>query len=348
MRQDELTDEQRKIVDKVEKLLRLAGANTNEAEAASATARAMDLLVEYNIQMSSVDETGEGGGKRAEEKLVGGFYEFERDLWRYVADLNFCMCWHQKTWVRRTVFDAKADRILNEWRRNNILRGQFRIVGRVVNIQSTQNMTSYILQTVERLTRERVAERLGDGEKLNSQLRGRWAVSYREGIVARIIEKIWKRREEMLSEERNAAMEAEARAREAGMKGASTATGVTLASVRKSEAEANADFLYGEGWSAKQAADRARRAAAAAEADRLYTAWAAANPEQAAKEEKQRRDKERSRSSRSYRGTAEKERDWSAYKAGYAKGDEVGIDPQADTRRSAGGLGHTAGALGHG
>jgi hypothetical protein len=345
----EFTEEQRTVLDRVEKLLRLAGKNTNEAEAASATAKAMSLLAEYNLNLSSVDETGEGSGRRAEEKVVGGFYEFEQDLWRRIADLNYVLCWHQKTWVERTTFDAKADRIIDHWRRTHILRGQFKFVGRVVNIAGTKAMGNYLLGTIDRLTRERLQER-GVTERMNTQLRTRWAVSYREGIAARVGEKLWDRRQEQIAEERRTAEEAERRAREAGMKGASTETAISLSTLRQTERDANMDFMYGEGYTARQAAASAERARKAQEAEAAYTAWAAAHPEEARKQEEERRKEERKRSSRSYRSTgrAEKERDWGAYRAGYEKGDSVGIDQQAGSSRSAGGIGHTAGALGHG
>jgi hypothetical protein len=131
---DKLTEEQRKGLDTVEKLLRLAGKNPNEHEAAAATAKAMAMLADLNLTLASVDESGEGGGRRAEEKLVGGFYEFERDLVERIAELNFCLVWHQKTWVKRPPMDAKAQRILDPFRRTHILRGQFKIIGRVHNI----------------------------------------------------------------------------------------------------------------------------------------------------------------------------------------------------------------------
>lgn len=340
------TDEQRTVIDKVEKLLRLAGKNTNEAEAAAATAKAMELLASYNLDLSSVDETGEGSGRRAEEKLVGGFYEFERDLWSRIADLNYCLCWHQKTWVPRTKFDAKAERIKNPFRRTHILRGQFKLVGRQVNIAATKAMAGYLLGRIEQLTRDRLSESWGQ-ERINTQLRTRWAVSYREGIAIRIAEKLWDRRQEQI-DERQAAEEAERRAREAGMAGASTATGVTLHTLRKSERDANRDFLYGEVYSARMAALEAERARREREAEEEYTRWAAAHPEEARRQEEERAAKERKRAQRTLRGRQEKERDWSAFSAGYAKGDEVGIDPQASGSRASGSIGRTAGRLSHG
>jgi hypothetical protein len=352
MLNDKLTDEQRDIISKVEKLMRLAGKNPNEAEAAAASAKAMELLAAYNLDISVVDGSEEGGGRRAEEKMVGGFYEFERDLWTRVADLNFCIYWNQHTraWARKhlarvavymaahpehehrsSIYDDKG---LMEKR----LRREHRLVGRVVNIAATKAMVGYILQTIERLTAERLRERLWEGDTLASQMRSRWAVSYREGMAARIAEKLWDRRQVMLQEEEQAQEEARRRAAQAAMAGASTETAITLSSLKESERDANMDFLYGEGWSAKQAAARAARAKAAAEAEAVYTAWAAANPEEAAAEEAKRLKEARKRSARSYRGRAEKERDWGAYRAGYERAETVGIDPQAEGRKAAGSL----------
>lgn len=344
---EQLTEEQRRGLDQVEKMLRVAGSSKNEEEAAAFTMKAMARLAELNLTMASVDETGEGLGRRAEEKLSGGFYEYERDLWERIADLNFCFCFHRKVWVKRTRMDAKADRIQDEWRRRNILRGEFKIIGRVVNISATRGMADYLLGTIERLTRERLQERLGM-ESVNSQMRSHWATSYREGIAERISEKLWDRRQQQISEEAAAREAAERLARERGMQSGTTETAVTLYSLKKSEEDANTDFMYGEGTSARWAADRADRARRAREAHDAYVAWAADNPEEARKQEAERVTKERKRSQRSRAEPRGKARDWSAYRAGYERGDSVGIDQQADTSTGGRGIGHTRGALGHG
>lgn len=334
-----LTDEQRKGLDTVEKLLRLAGKNPNEHEAAQATAKAMAMLADLNLTLASVDETGEGGGRRAEEKLVGGFYEFERDLWERIGDLNFCMVWHQQHWVKRERRDAKSERILDEFRRGHILRGQFKIIGRVHNIMATKAMAEYLLSTIERLTRERLHES-GVTERINTQLRSRWAVSFREGIAASVAEKLWDRRQEQIADEKREAREAERRrAESAEMEGTSTATAITLSTLRKSERDANMDFVYGEGFTARQAQARADAARRAREAQEAYAKWAAANPEEAAAEEEKRRKAERKRSSRSWGGgRQEKERDWGAFRAGREVGESVGIDRQAGRSKVAGAL----------
>jgi len=336
------------IISKVEKLLRLAGKNTNEAEAAAATQKAMDLLAAYNLDLSSINEEGDSG-KRSEEKLIGGFYEYEQNVWRYVADLNFCFYWSQKTWVKREKKDAKSERILDYYRRDNILRSQHKLVGRTVNVAATKAMSQYLLGAIERLTRERLMDRINGQPdymkaSINRELRSRWAVSYREGMAARICEKLWDRRQDQLRSEEQKQREAEARA---AMAGVSSQTGITLASLRKSEEEANADFMYGDGWSAKQAARRAERARAAAEAEAAAIQWAMDHPEEAAKEaaEELKRERKRGSGGRSRGGPAPKERDWSAYSAGYDKGDSVGLDVQTSSRSSGAGIGHTKGLL---
>lgn len=341
-----LTDEQRAAVGRVEKLLRLAGRNTNEAEAASATAKAMEMLVQYNLDLSTVEREGaEAGGARTQEKLVGGFYQYERDLWMYVADLNFCMYWSQSSWMPREKRDARSESYQSRHLRENVRRQQHRLVGRVVNVRATQVMAEYLLQAIERVCRDWLLER-GQGDSPRS----RRAVSFREGVAERLCEKIYERRREMLREEERVAAEARARAAEAGMSGVSDSTAVTLSSLRKSEDEANADHLWGEGYSAKKAARRAAQAAADRAAEEEYTRWAAAHPKEAARAERER-EKEAIRASRrgpgSRGGSVGKDRDWGSYSAGHRAGDGIGLDLQAGRSGAAGAVGQTR-KIGHG
>lgn len=341
------TEEQQSVLAKVEKLLRLAGSNPNEAEAASATAKAMALLADWNLDMSAVDATADGSGKRAEEKLLGGFYEYERDLWARVADLNFCFYWNQFTWVFKSQKAQKENDALkvelgehhwrvNSHRRHNIKKvRQHRLVGRVVNIAATKAMIGYLLGAIERQVRERLCEREGT-ENINSQLLSRWAVSYREGMAYTIECKLWDRRQAQIDEEAERQEEARRRAEEAGAKGASVETGITLFTLRQSERDANNDFLYGEGFSARLAAQRAEQARKQAEADAAYTAWAAANPEKAAKQEAEREAAARKRSTRRVSAGPSKARDWGAWSAGKEAGEAVGLDPQTSVRKAAG------------
>lgn len=320
----ELSPEAIKAVEQVEKLLKLAGKNTNQNEAAAATAKAMELLAKYNLDMSIVEQnSGSSAGKREDTKFEGGLYQYQRDLWRAVAELNFCLYWNQYTWDPNKK-RRKADRY---GERKGGYTFQHRVVGRKVNVVATRTMSEYLLQAIERLTRERYPE--------PSQFFTRSATSFREGLAETVIDKIAERRKHVLKQEQIKARAAKKAADEVARQGVSTATTLTIADVTKTEHDANIDFIYGEGtsarWAAEEAADAERRRRERDE----YTRWAKAHPEEARKKEEERRKARRS-SWNAGMGDGGKKRDYSAYYQGMDKGKEISIDPQTDGRRSAG------------
>lgn len=320
--QDISPEERASILAKLAKLMSTKG--TTEAEAASRVAKAQELLARYNLSMDDVEREGGGGGRRADEKLRGGFYEWERSLWGAVAELNFC--WYIRWWDYVEVKDVRRSRIWGELRTRDRKVYQHRIIGRVVNIAQTKAMATYLMAVTQRLTLERLH---GD----NSQMLSRWAISYKDGIAARVVEKLEDRRRQVLSEERDR----ERAAAKMAMEGHSTATGLTIASLSKSEAEANADFVLGEGYSARKAAQRAQEAMLRRMSEEDYTRWAADNPEEAAARAERERTATRRRS-RASGGRAEREKDWGAFRAGYEAGEGVGIDVQAEGSKIAGRL----------
>lgn len=310
----QLSDAALKAIDKIQKLLNLAAKAGTPEEAAAANAKAQELLAAYNLDVVMVSQAGGQDGRREELKLRGGAYQYQRDLWQRVAELNFCVYWTQ---TYRAEHRGQVRRM-----KRHIL------VGRVVNTTATRVMAEYLEQAVERITRE---ELHGDTKQLFS----RWAVSFREGCIATICDKLMARRREMLWKERRKAARA---AEEAEKSGASTSRALTLATYVDQERDANLDFIYGEGFSAKQAAYRAEMAAKAAKVEKEYAEWAAANPELARKEEEERRKKEEAASRRrtgpgSRGGTSHyRSRDWGAYRSGQQRGQEIGLDPQAPNR----------------
>lgn len=316
----DLTEEQRGVIDKVEKLLRLASKNSSEAEAAAAAAKAQELLAAYNLDMAAVEQGGGQSGAREDAKLKGGVYQYQRDLWYAVAELNFCLYWTQQVWVKLTKRRKGWDGTLREYT-DHKRQWQHRVVGRKVNTAATRAMAEYLEQAVERLVRERL------GPNQNHMLFSRWAVSYREGAAANITERLWARRSEAIAREK-------ARETEAGRAGVSTATALTLVTYSSQEDDANFDFIYGEGWSAKQAARRAEAAAKAKEAEDAYTAWAAAHPEEAAKGEAKRKAEEERRARR--RTSRGKDYDVSAFYAGYDAGKSISLDQQVSDPKPAG------------
>lgn len=338
----ELSPEAEKAVALAEKLLRTAGRNPEEA--AGYVAKAMEILAAHNLDMAAVEEFGEGGqGKRAEQKLKGGYFQFQRDLWSAVARLNFCLYWNQ-------VYIERTKRWVNEGgqfvRRYKDKRAyQHRVVGRQVNVRLTISMSEYLESAIERILRERLDEN-------NEQFRGKWATSFREGAADCITDKIFARRRQLIKEQERAARDAQKAAHAAGMANASTATGLTLSTLVDQERNANLDFLYGEGWSAEQsranAEHQARQAAAKKAAEEVYTAWALANPEQAAQDAKEERDRERKNAAareRYYQQHGHRERttvykgDYGAFRAGREAAEKIGIDPQARGSRAAGAIG---------
>lgn len=79
-----------KIIERVQKLLALAGNNPNEHEAAAAMEKAHALLAEHNLSMSSIEQTKESS-KRGEFGTKTNFSEvYYRDLWQAVGALYFC------------------------------------------------------------------------------------------------------------------------------------------------------------------------------------------------------------------------------------------------------------------
>lgn len=324
-----MTDEEdlAKVTERVRKLLALAEKNPNEAEATAAAAKAQELLVAYNLDMATVEQGG-NSGKREESRQRGGMYIYERQLWRAVAELNFCLYFTHR---------HRTDRV-RKYTYRTVYQFQHKVIGRTVNTAATKAMGGYLQQTIERLCRERLH---GDhGDKVYTQFFSSWALAYREGIADRVIEKLQERRAHLIKEEKRKAEATAKAARAAGRQGTSTATALTISSVTKSEEEANTDFMMGEeGWSAKHAARRAARAAAEEAADREYAAWAEANPEEAKKKAVQEAEENRkywARRQGGRRGGWDKEsasdrrKDSGAYYAGYDAGAGVSIEPQVD------------------
>jgi len=299
-----------KVIAQIQKLLNLAANNPNENEAASAAAKAQELLVKYNLD-SAVLETAKGvDGKREQAKVEGGFYKHQRELWYAVAALNFCLYWTQRYKERgiRKRYNQGLPPI-ETW----ITKQRHALVGKVVNTQMTIAMAQYLETAIERVVDERLKEQ--EIAKMSN-----WAMSFRKGCISRVVEKLQDRRREYVAKEEEAR-----RAAERANSGASTSTALSISAYVNAEYDANMDFIYGEGWSAKQAKERAERAAKRAADEAAYTAWAQANPEEAAKREAAAK---KARGRASYGRTERDNTDYSAYYSGYDAADKISLDQQ--------------------
>lgn len=337
------TDEQRKAAETVAKLLQLGKKNPNAEEAASAVNKAMDLAMKWNLDVDAIGAQG-GEGSRLKDRIKGGWYEWQVDIWRYVAELNFCLYFRDGEWRQR-------DRRYG-WKRDDGTWATYKedywqklhgLVGKKHNVAATKAMASYLETAVERLLMERLG---GD----NTQRFSNWAHSWRKGAVSDITDRLWERRQQLLSEEREREEAARKRAEEASMAAASDNTALTIASLVQTEREANLDEFYSRPpgttarLNAEQAARRAAAAAAEREAAEAYTRWAAENPEEAAekaREEREQRAKDDAKASRrSYSSGPQDTTDWSAFKSGKAAAASIGLDQQAGGVKSAGSLGN--------
>lgn len=325
--EQELTPGMEDVIRRVAKLLQLSAKNPNEEEAASAFAKANAMAAQYNLDLALIEkEQGRLDGKRENAAVEGGFYQYQRDLYEAVAKLNFCM------YFTEGFFDKRDKTITRRGRRyekgSRVWRQRHRIIGRQVNTATTKAMASYIEQTIERALRERLVDPVSQKTD-TSVLFGNWGISYREGAVQRMVEKVTERHKIMVKEQ-----EKKARAdAKAAMAGASTATALTLTDVARSEEAANYDFLNGDGAWAKKLKSEAESAKWWKDELARRAKLAKDDPETYAKEEAARRKAYRGTS---YSGPKERNKDWGAYRAGYEKADSFSIDRQAGSSAPAG------------
>lgn len=332
---NELPDD--KVLDRIQKLLNLAADKSNENESANAAAAAQQLLSQYNLDIATVEKAGDvKAGKREEAKVDGGFYTYSRELWAAVAKLNYCMYWTQEY----SIF-TKSKRVgtgRDRWTtQGHVNKKRHALVGRIVNTRATIAMAQHLEQAIERATLDRLGLRTGtvlSGQTLPANINGmrfsNWAVSFRKGAAARVIGQLEDRRQLIVDEAEKQRKADERRAKRAGV---STATGMTIADLTKSEHIANHDFTYGDGSWARIQAQRAENARLRRLEDERYTKWAKEHPEEArAEEEKQRKARRRSGGGSSPRDNIDR----SAYWSGYDEAATISLDQQVDNRTTAG------------
>jgi hypothetical protein len=209
------------VLERIKKLLNLAAKNPNENEAASAAAKAQELLARYNLDAATVENSAAvKDGKREEAKVDGGFYSYQRELWDSVAKLNFCLYWTQdyRVFTRSKRVGTGRDRYTTE---GHVNKKRHRLVGRIVNTRATIALAQYLEEAIERVTLERLGERVNLGYvysgSANAVRFSNWAVSFRKGCAARIIEQVDDRREQMRLKEAERARRDAARAKRAGL-----------------------------------------------------------------------------------------------------------------------------------
>ena len=135
-----------KIIDRVKKLLSLAGNNANENEALAAMEKAHAILAEHNLTMA---EVGAAQDKLSEEEIRDSLHtdtnmpeRYNRWVWNAVAEANSCFMFSHRP---------------NKKKYQTI----YTLVGRRINTVVATQMAIYLCQTMKRLASEEVA-RTGD------------------------------------------------------------------------------------------------------------------------------------------------------------------------------------------
>lgn len=321
MSAQDLTADDLKVVDRIQKLLDLAAKNSSPHEAAAAMAKAQALMEQHNLTSDVVQANSkEGMGRREQAKVEGGTFGFQRELWRAVAELNFCVYWSQKYLTEGTPGEPLS----------RVKRRRHAVVGRTVNVRTTIAMATYLQGAVERALDENL--KVSEEDKHSN-----YAWSFRKGVAAELVLKLRERRERNDAREQREIKQRMREAAAARASGASTSRHLTVAEFSKTEHDANMDFVHGEGWSAARAAERAREAKLDKDMQDAYTAWAKENPKAARSafrfmaEDGKTYVYGRASYSGNTRSTSSENIDYGAFKAGREAGKSIGLDPQAGT-----------------
>lgn len=250
------------IEEKIAKLLRFsADKRGNEAECANAFALAQKLADANNLELMSINTAEKGkSGPRDDKKLNKGLYQYQRTLYRALAEMNHCMIWIEQG-------TAKGSRY------------EIRLLGSRLNVTLVRNMADYIEDAANRLVRENMT---------HVHYFSKAAHLYREGVIDRVVERVKiQRREE---EEERERQKREEQARQSHPAAAASGTAIVLMSdVANEERKQNHIHLHGEeSWEKIEASERAAKLRmenariAREQAAQELAKWEAENPEEAA------------------------------------------------------------------
>jgi len=293
-----------KIVDRIRKLLALAAdGGATEAEAESATARAQEMMVKYNLSIVHVEASGgsaEGGQRTKDGMSKNVLFEYQRHLMSIVAQVNFTYCAVDSRWV----YDKAG-------------RGKYRpmgyeLIGRQANVVAVKTTFEYLNQTINRVVRAWVN---GDHTRLMSNE----ALSFKKGMSDRLQSRLWHRYWDLKAKQSQEATNAQ--------KGSTAnALVIRLEDIEQNERDLNWDMALGRepGTTARQRAEAELRRAAEREVEKER------EPEVETEKQKAQRERREKR----YRQRQEREANkvnWVAYDQGSRAADTVSLEQQLDT-----------------
>jgi hypothetical protein len=168
-----MTKDKDAIIERVRKILALAGNNSNEAEAMVAAEKAQALLAEHNLSIADV--TKKSGkvddGFIVDEELSTDAYPWRRKIAYMVARLYFSAYFFQPDKRGKTMYDVHC------------------FVGARHNIEVAKLMFHYLHTTVDRLARE-------GAKSIPKEQRSPYRVSFRQAATNRLCTRIQARIDE--------------------------------------------------------------------------------------------------------------------------------------------------------
>lgn len=148
-----MSDELDKINNKIAKLLKLS-KSPNEAEAQSAIRKAHNLLKKYNLRLEDIKEQSDIKKERIYKCMRER--KWKRLLLQQVAIYNYCYVIYYQGYK---FFE-------------------YEIFGRDYNIEITKSMFEYLVETIERMTKD-----IKRANRLNTN-------NYKMGITSRLIQRL--------------------------------------------------------------------------------------------------------------------------------------------------------------
>lgn len=132
-----MSDAPEKILEKIRKLLALAGSS-NEHEAAAAAAKAQEILAEYNLDLNMVSTSRNDTTRGRVQVDFAAMYKYQQTLMAALARNNFC----RHLVVNGHFTDAKG---VNRFGKRHVL------IGRKINVQVTSDTYSYLVERMDQL-----------------------------------------------------------------------------------------------------------------------------------------------------------------------------------------------------
>lgn len=224
------------VVNRIKKLLRKSEVtrNDSEAEAELCMQKAQELMAQWNIDMSAAEASGaDVVEKRVREQHErAAMYKYQRELWRSVAQVNFCLYFTVP--IYKNVMVVNDDWTGDQQYAEKIVSRRHCFMGRESNVSATKLMGDYLEEAINRECPYKGSTKS--------------AISWKEGcaskLTARLYDRMWALQEENRAKSKVSAADGAV---------------MLLSDVYTSEYEMNIDAEYGAGTSARWRADRIAR-----------------------------------------------------------------------------------------